>query len=143
MTRVKRGTIAHKRRKSLLKHAKGFKYGRKNKYRQAKEALTHAWSHAFKDRKRKKRETRRLWTTKINAFCRKEGLTYNGTGVRYIKTPFCYNESEIRYIKTPFCYNSFIKLLMDKNIKIDRKIIAQLAENEPQILKEIIDQIKK
>jgi len=129
MTRVKRGTIAHKRRKSLLKHAKGFKYGRKNKYRQAKEALTHAWSHAFKDRKRKKRETRRLWTTKINAFCRKEGLTYNGTGVRYIKTPFC--------------YNGFIKLLMDKNIKIDRKIIAQLAENEPQILKEIIDQIKK
>jgi len=54
MTRVKGGTMSKKRRKNIVKQAKGFKYGRKTKYRQAKEALTHAWSHSFRDRKRKK-----------------------------------------------------------------------------------------
>ena len=59
MTRVKGGVMSKKRRKKVVKSAKGFKYGRKSKYRQAKEALIHAGSHAFKDRKRKKREKRR------------------------------------------------------------------------------------
>jgi len=54
MARVKRGKIAHKRRKKLLKHAKGFRWGRKSKYRLAKEALFHAWTYSYRDRRTKK-----------------------------------------------------------------------------------------
>ncbi|MBU1137064.1 mitochondrial large ribosomal subunit protein bL20m, partial [Patescibacteria group bacterium] len=61
MTRVKRGTTANKRRKKIIKLAKGFKWGRKAKYKAAKDALKHAWTHAFCDRKRKKRDFRQLW----------------------------------------------------------------------------------
>ncbi|MDQ5882725.1 MAG: large subunit ribosomal protein [Patescibacteria group bacterium] len=115
MTRVKRGTIANKRRKNLLKEAKGFRYGRKNKYRQAKEALLHAWSHSFKDRKRKKREKRQLWEIKINAAARENGITYS----------------------------QLINHLRQKNIKIDRKILAELSEKQPHIFQAIVAEIKK
>jgi len=114
MPRVKRGTTAHKRRKNLLKHAKGFKWGRKSKYRLAKDALRHAWSHAYKDRKRKKRDFRQLWNIKINAGCRAEGLTYS----------------------------KFIALLKKANIDLDRKILADLAEHNPEIFKKIVEQVK-
>lgn len=115
MTRVKRGTIAHKRRKNLLKYTKGFRYGRKNKYRLAKEALLHAFSHAFKDRKRKKREKRQLWEVKINAAVRQIGLNYN----------------------------QFINLLKKNNINIDRKNFAELAEKYPEIFNKIIETLQK
>lgn len=114
MARVKRGTIANKRRKNLLKHAKGFRYGRKTKYRLAKEALIHAWTHAFRDRKRKKREKRQLWDIKINAASRQLGLNYS----------------------------KVITKLKKENVKLDRKILAELAEKQPRVFKEIIDQIK-
>lgn len=113
MTRVKRGTIAHKRRKNLLKYAKGFRYGRKTKYRLAKEALFHAWTHAFRDRKIKKRENRKLWQTKINAAVREFDLNYN----------------------------KFIKLLKDKKIQLNRKILAELAEKHPIVFKKIVEKI--
>ena len=77
MARVKRGKTAQKRRKSLLKHTKGFRWGRKSKYRAAKEALLHAWSHAFRDRKKKKGNFRRLWQIQINAACKKLGISYS------------------------------------------------------------------
>jgi large subunit ribosomal protein L20 len=115
MARVKRGTIANKRKKNLLKHAKGFRYGRKTKFHLAKEALTHAWSHAFKDRKRKKREKRQLWDVKINAASRELGSTYS----------------------------KFITHLTKKNVKIDRKILAELAEKQPQIFKQIVEEVQK
>jgi len=114
MTRVKRGKIAAKRRKKLLKYSKGFRYGRKNKYRQAKEALLHAFNHSYKDRKRKKREARRLWTVQINAALKKEGISYH----------------------------QFIKLLKDNQIKLDRKILAQLANDYPEAFLQIIKEIK-
>ncbi len=114
MTRVKGGVASKKRKKKVVKYAKGFKYGRKSKYRQAKEALTHSWSHAFKDRKRKKREKRNLWTVKINAASRELGLNYN----------------------------QFISKLKKQNIVLDRKILAELAEKHPQIFKEIIAMVK-
>jgi large subunit ribosomal protein L20 len=114
MVRVKRGTIAHKRRKNVLKHTKGFRWGRKSKYKAAKEALLHAWSYAYRDRKRKKREFRRLWQIRINSACRRQGLTYS----------------------------KFIKLLKDNKIEIDRKILAGLAKDEFQIFKKIIDKTK-
>lgn len=114
MTRVKRGTIAHKRRKNILKKAKGYKWGRKSKYRLAKDALRHAWTHAFKDRKRKKREFRRLWQIKINAAVREKGITYS----------------------------KFINQLKKANIEIDRKVLAQLAEKKPKLFDKIIEKVK-
>ncbi len=114
MTRVKRSVTASKRRKKLLKHTKGFRYGRKTKYRLAKEALLHAWTHAFRDRRLKKRNARRLWQVKINAAVRKYELSYS----------------------------KFIKALKDKKIRVDRKILAELAEKQPAIFEKIIEEIK-
>jgi large subunit ribosomal protein L20 len=114
MTRVKRGTIAHKRRKKILKQAKGFKWGRKSKYKLAKDALKHAWAHAYKDRKRKKRDFRRLWQIKINAASREQGLTYS----------------------------QFINKLKKAKIEIDRKILAHLAEKQPEVFEKIVEKIK-
>ena len=99
MPRVKRGTTANKRRAKVLKYAKGFSWGRKSKERTAKEALLHAWTHAFRGRKEKKRVFRQLWSVKINAAVREEGLSYS----------------------------KFIAALKKANIQIDRKILADLA----------------
>jgi len=115
MPRVKRGTAAHKRRKKVLKQAKGYKWGRKTKYKQAKEALQHAWTHAYKDRKRKKRDFRSLWQIKINAAAREQGLTYS----------------------------QFMALLKKNKIALDRKVLADLAEKNPTIFKKIVEQVKK
>jgi len=114
MARVKRGETAHKKRERLLKYTKGFKWGRKTKERAAKEALLHAWSRAFKGRKEKKRVYRTLWNVQINAGVRSEGMKYS----------------------------QFINLLKKKNVKIDRKILADLAKNEPMVFKKIIEFVK-
>ncbi len=114
MTRVKRGTTAHKKREKLLSHTKGFRWGRKSKERAAKEALLHAWSRAFRGRKEKKRVYRRLWNVQIDAAVRAEGLKYS----------------------------VFINALKKKNIKLDRKILADLAKNEPQTFKKIVESVK-
>jgi large subunit ribosomal protein L20 len=114
MTRVKRGIMAHKRRKKVIKQAKGYKWGRKSKYRLAKDAVKHALTHAYRDRKRKKRDFRRLWQIKINAAAREHGLTYS----------------------------QFINKLKKAKIEIDRKILAQLAEKQPEVFAKIIEKIK-
>jgi len=114
MVRVKRGKSARKHRKHLIKHAKGFRWGRKNKYRLAKDALRHAWEHAYRDRRRKKREKRQLWQTKINAACRKEGISYS----------------------------RFINALKKNKIELDRKVLAELAEKHPEIFKKIVEKVK-
>lgn len=111
MPRVKRGTIAHKKREKVLKAAKGFRWGRKSKERAAKEALLHAQSRAFRGRKEKKRTARALWNVKISAASK---------------------ESKISYSK-------LIDALKKKNIKLDRKILADLAEHEPKIFKKILE----
>lgn len=114
MPRVKRGTIAHARRKRLLKHAKGFMWTRKSKYRQAKEGLLHAWTFQFADRKKKKREFRRLWQIKINAAARENGLSYS----------------------------KLINKLHKTNIELDRKILSDLAHHNPEVFKQIVDSVK-
>lgn len=118
MVRVKRGTIAHKRRKKLLKQAKGFKWGRKKRYRAAKEALYHAWSYAYRGRKEKKRNFRRLWQIKINAAVR----AHSDNGLNYSK---------------------FMNGLKKADIQIDRKILAQIAENHPEVFKKILEAASK
>ncbi len=115
MPRVKRGTIAHKKRERLLKAAKGFKWGRKNKERAAKEALLHAWSKAFRGRKEKKRTMRNLWTVKINAGARINGVSYS----------------------------VLMSGLKKNGILLDRKILADLAEHEPETFKKIVEEARK
>lgn len=114
MTRVKRGKIATKKRKKILKYTKGFKWGRKSKERAAKEALLHAWPAAFRGRKEKKRNYRQLWNTQINAGARLSGLTYS----------------------------KLIAGLKKQNILLDRKILADIARNHPAVFEKIIQKIK-
>ncbi|MBL7150919.1 50S ribosomal protein L20 [Candidatus Microgenomates bacterium] len=114
MVRVKKGKAAHKRRKHLLKHAKGFRWGRKRKYKLAKDALRHAWRYAYRDRRTKKRERRKLWQIQINAACRQQGISYS----------------------------RFIAGLKKNKIELDRKILSQLAQNHPEIFKKIVEKVK-
>lgn len=114
MPRVKRGVRATKRRKRLLQHTKGFLWTRKSKYRQAKEALLHAWSFQFADRKKKKRTMRQLWTIKINAATREHGISYS----------------------------RFINQLLKADVKVDRKILADLAEHEPKVFEYIFKSVQ-
>ncbi len=114
MVRVKRGKQARKHRKHLMKHAKGFRWGRKSKYRLAKDALRHAWEYSYRDRRRKKREKRQLWQIKINAICRQQGISYS----------------------------RFINALKKNKIELDRKVLAELAEKHPEIFKKIVEKVK-
>ncbi len=115
MSRIKRGSAANKKRKKILQNAKGFRWGRKNKFKAAKEALMKAWSYTYRDRRTKKREMRRRWNVVINAACRKNETTYRD-----------------------FIYN-----LKQKNIKLDRKVLASLAKEKPEIFKKVVEETKK
>ena len=77
MARVKRGVVAHRKHKSILERAKGFRYSRKLLFRPANEAVLHSLAYAFRDRRARKRDFRRLWIARINAAARLEGLPYN------------------------------------------------------------------
>jgi large subunit ribosomal protein L20 len=114
MTRVKRGVSAHKKRERVLKHTKGFKWGRKAKERAAKEALLHAWSRSFKGRKEKKREYRTLWNVRVNAGARAEGMKYS----------------------------TFIAALKKKGVKLDRKILSMLAKDHPAVFKKVVESVR-
>lgn len=114
MTRVKRGVTKRKRKKKIIKQAKGFKWGRKTKYRAAKEALMHAWTYSYRDRKKKKSEFRKLWQIQINAACREHGLSYS----------------------------KFIHGLKKAKVELDRKILADLAKNNPEVFKKIVEKVK-
>lgn len=114
MTRVKRGATAHKKRERVLKHTKGFRWGRKSKERAAKEALLHAWSRSFKGRKEKKRNFRSLWSVRVNAGARAEGTKYS----------------------------VLMGTLRKKGVKLDRKILAELAKDHPAVFKKIVEFVK-
>jgi len=114
MSRIKRSVQARKHRKNILKHAKGFKYGRKSKFKSAKDALRHAWTYAFRDRKAKKRTNRGLQNLRINAATREKGLTYS----------------------------RFIAGLKAKKIGLDRKVLSQLAQSHPEIFSKIVEEVK-
>ncbi len=114
MTRVKRGTIANKRRKNVLKQVKGYRFGRSTKERMAKDAIAHAGSYAFAHRKDKKADARTLWNTRINAAVRAHGSTYS----------------------------TFISALKKANIALDRKILSTLAQKHPQTFTRIVEKVK-
>jgi large subunit ribosomal protein L20 len=115
MPRVKRGTISNKHRKSVLKAAKGYRFGRSTKEREAKVAILKAGVHAFAHRRDKKNDFRRLWNIKINAAVRPYGLSYS----------------------------KFIDLLKKNNVELDRKILAGLAEYEPETFKRVVESVQK
>ena len=77
MARVKRGVIAHRKHKTILERARGFRYSRKLLFKPANEAVLHSLAYAFRDRRARKRDFRRLWIARINAAARLEGLPYN------------------------------------------------------------------
>ena len=110
MARVKRGVTSHARHKKVLKQVKG-QYGRrKNTIRVAKQALEKAMQYAYRDRRAKKREFRSLWIQRINAGVRSEGLTYS----------------------------KFINGVNKSVIKLDRKILAEIAYENPQAFKTLV-----
>jgi len=113
MSRVKRGTISSKRRSNVLSKAKGYRFGRGTKEKQAKEAILHAGVHAFGHRRDKKGDFRRLWQIKINAAVRGAELSYS----------------------------KFIGALKKKNIGLDRKVLADMAENNPETFDRIVKEV--
>lgn len=114
MVRVKRGVIANKKRRNVLKQAKGFRFDRKSKERAAHDALLHAYRHAFAGRKDKKADYRAMWQVKINAATREQGLSYS----------------------------VFINKLKIANVTLDRKVLAQLAETQPAIFQKVVEKVK-
>jgi large subunit ribosomal protein L20 len=115
MVRVKGGKTTKKRHKKAVRKAKGYLGRRSKKYRAAKEALMKAGVYAYRDRRTKKRNFRQLWQIRINAAVRAEGLNYS----------------------------KFMNGLKKANIEINRKMLADLALNNPETFKKIIEAVKK
>ena len=114
MARTKRGVVSRAKHKKILKSVKG-QYGRrKNTIRIARQAMEKAMQYAYRDRKTKKREFRSLWIQRINAVVRMEGLTYA----------------------------KFINGLAKSKIKLDRKVLAELAYNNPEGFKSIVKKVQ-
>ncbi len=113
MARVKRGKTSSKRRRKLLHEVKGFRGGRKKLKRLAKEALLKKWTHQFRSRRLRKRDFRRLWQLRINAAVRQSDLSYS----------------------------KFMGDLKKADIKLDRKVLSELAMNHPQVFEKLVKQI--
>ncbi len=114
MSRVKGGVSANKRRKNILKAAKGYRFGRSKKTRAAKDALLHAGKYAFRDRKNKKRTMRALSIVKVNAGVRALGFKN---------------------------YSTFIAQMKKKGIDLNRTVLGQLAENHPEVFARVLKEI--
>ncbi len=112
--RVKKSVASRKRRKRLLKQAKGYWGRRKNNIRRAKETLIRALAYAYRDRRQKKRDFRRLWIVRINAAVRPFGLSYS----------------------------KFIAALNKAEINLDRKSLSELAIRDPQGFKAVVESAK-
>ncbi|MCZ6639004.1 MAG: 50S ribosomal protein L20 [Thermodesulfobacteriota bacterium] len=112
--RVKRGVPSRKRRKRLLKQAKGYWGRRKNNIRRAKETLIRALAYAYRDRRQRKRDFRRLWIARINAAVRPYGLSYS----------------------------KFMGSLKKAGVELDRKALSEMAIREPESFKAVVDVAK-
>ena len=115
MARVKRGVTSKAKHKKVLKAVKGQWGRRKNTIRVAKQAMEKAMQYAYRDRRNKKRDFRKLWILRINASCRNLNIKYS----------------------------EFIHLLNKNNIEMDRKVLAHIAFNEPETFKSIVNQVRK
>ena len=110
MARVKNGAVTKARHKKVLKAAKGY-FGSKHRlYKTAKEQLMHSGQYAFRDRKQKKRDFRKLWIARINAACRNEGISYS----------------------------RFIEGLTKAGVEVNRKMLSEIAINDPKAFSELV-----
>ncbi len=115
MARVKNGAVTKARHKKVLKQAKGY-FGSKHRlYKSAKEQLMHSGQYAYRDRKQKKREFRKLWITRINAACRENGISYS----------------------------RFIEGLNKAGVEVNRKMLSEIAINDPKAFTELVEVAKK
>ncbi|OGY42257.1 MAG: 50S ribosomal protein L20 [Candidatus Buchananbacteria bacterium RBG_13_36_9] len=114
MPRVKRAVVHLKKRRTIRKATKGYMWGRKKTIRLGRTAMLKAGVYAFRDRRKKKSEMRKLWNIRINAACREQGLSYS----------------------------KFINLLAKKKIGLDRKVLSDIAMNYPKVFEKIIQTVK-
>lgn len=110
MPRVKRGVAAHKHKKNILRHTRGFIGGRNNLIRSAREGLEKSWNYAFRDRRKKKGEFRRLWIVRINAAARQHNLSYS----------------------------RLMSGLAKAGVALDRKSLAELAVKDEKAFQELV-----
>ncbi len=115
MPRVKRGIMTHKRHKKVIDRAKGCWGGRSHLFKTANEAVAHALQYAYRDRRNRKREFRRLWIARINAAARQEGITYS----------------------------RFIEGLTKAGIEIDRKVLADMAVNDRAGFADLVQKVQQ
>ena len=114
MVRIKSGIATKKKHRKVLRLAKGYWMTRHKQFKKAKEAVLHAGEYAFAGRKRRKRDFRALWITRLNAALREAGLTYS----------------------------KFINSLKTKKIGLDRKVLSQIAIDYPAVFKKIVEKVK-
>ncbi|WP_166981626.1 50S ribosomal protein L20 [Paramicrobacterium fandaimingii] len=115
MARVKRAVNAHKKRRVILERAEGYRGQRSRLYRKAKEQVTHSFVYSYRDRRQRKGDFRRLWIQRINAASRANGLTYN----------------------------RLIQGLGLAGVEVDRRMLAELAVNEPSAFTALVEAAKK
>ena len=114
MARVKRSVHAKKKRREVLAKAKGYTGSRRVRYRAAKEQVAHSGNYAYRDRRDRKAQFRKLWITRINAGCRANGITYS----------------------------RFINGLKHAGVELDRRILADLAVRDPKAFASLVEQAK-
>lgn len=114
MARVKRAVNAHKKRRTVLERAKGYRGARSRSYRRAKEQLLHSFNYSFRDRRHRKGQFRKLWIQRINAAVRAEGMTYS----------------------------RFMQGLRLAGIELDRRALSQMAIEDPHTFKTIVEAAK-
>ena len=115
MSRVKRSVAARKKRRATLERTKGYRGQAKSSYKRAKEALLKADSYAYRDRRNRKRDFRRLWIVRINAAARQEGMTYS----------------------------QFMHGLKEAGIELDRKVLADIAVRDPETFRRFAEQARE
>jgi len=115
MSRVKRSTHARKKRRATLARAKGYRGQSSKSYKRAKEAVMHADRYAYRDRRNRKRDFRRLWIVRINAAARKEGLSYS----------------------------QFMHGLREAGIELDRKVLADIAVRDPETFRRFAEKARE
>ncbi len=113
MSRIKRGVIKLKKRRKILKLVKGFRGHYRKKEKFAKEALLHAFKYTYIGRKQKKRNFRRLWQVRISAYLRNKG----------------------------YKYSEFIHKLKGKNINLNRKVLSELTQKNPQVFDKVLEEV--
>ncbi|MDE9367457.1 50S ribosomal protein L20 [Luteipulveratus sp. YIM 133132] len=114
MARVKRAVNAHKKRRTVLEQASGYRGQRSRLYRKAKEQVTHSLGYSYRDRRARKGDFRRLWIQRINAGCRANGMTYN----------------------------RFIQGLKAAEVEVDRRMLAELAVNDAAAFATLVELAK-